>query len=299
MIAVGRHFAVLCLAVAGSVTLARNPVHAAPAGGHAKPRHVVSLNLCVDQLVLRLLPPARIASVTYLARRPSDSDFVAAAKRVAINHGFAEEIIAEHSDLVLASRYSARTAVRLLKALGYRVVMIPVARNLADIGRIVRRVAAVLGERAAGARLLADFDRRLAAVAADIPRRRPVAALYWPRGVTSGPGSLGDAILRAAGFANLAHRLGLGAHARLPLEMLLQGAPDAIITTRITGAPPSLATALLRHPALAALRAKTPTLAVPARQWVCGLPRVIRTIERLAELRRRIDRGRIDRGRRP
>jgi len=292
MIVVARHFAVICLAVAGSVTIAWSPVHAAPVGSDAKPRHVVSLNLCADQLVLRLLPPARIASVTYLARRPGVSDFVAAARRVAVNHGLAEEVVAQNPDLVLASRYSARTAVRLLQALGYRVVMIPVARSLADIGRIVRRVAAVLGERAAGERLLADFDRRLALVRADIPRRRPLAALYWARGATSGPGSLGDAILRAAEFANLARRLGLGASARLPLEMLLRNAPDVIITTRIAGAPPALATALLRHSAFARLRARIPILAVPAHQWVCGLPRVIETIEKLANLRRRIDRDR-------
>ncbi len=47
--------------------LACAPTLAAPA------QRVMSLNLCADQLLLDLLPPARITSVTYLSRQRNES----------------------------------------------------------------------------------------------------------------------------------------------------------------------------------------------------------------------------------
>src|ERR1700760_2769575 len=57
----------------------------------AAPQRVMSLNLCTDQLLLQLLPPERIASVTYLSRERSNAYRVAEAQRVPMNHGLAEE----------------------------------------------------------------------------------------------------------------------------------------------------------------------------------------------------------------
>src|SRR3984885_2655387 len=37
------------------------------------PRHVMSLSMCTDDLLLELLPPERIASVTYYSRDPGNS----------------------------------------------------------------------------------------------------------------------------------------------------------------------------------------------------------------------------------
>ena len=39
-----------------------------------KPRRIVSLNMCVDELILRLAEPQNIASVTWLSRDPKNSN---------------------------------------------------------------------------------------------------------------------------------------------------------------------------------------------------------------------------------
>ena len=63
-------------------------------------------------------------------------------------------------------------------------------------------VAEAVGETAKGAALIADFDRRLAALASGASKvADPTAVIYQIGGSVSGPGSLADAALAAAGFA--------------------------------------------------------------------------------------------------
>ena len=65
----------------------------APALGTAddshKPTRIVSLNLCTDELVLRLADRRNIASVTYLAETSSVSNVADLARQIPINHGLA------------------------------------------------------------------------------------------------------------------------------------------------------------------------------------------------------------------
>src|SRR5258708_20472979 len=62
----------------------------------------MSLSMCTDDLLLELLPPERIASITYYSRDPGISRQWPQAAKVRINWGTAEEVLAEKPDLVLA-----------------------------------------------------------------------------------------------------------------------------------------------------------------------------------------------------
>src|SRR5258708_2770739 len=84
----------------------------APAADSAvKPMRIVSMHLCLDELVLRLADHKNIASVTWLSQSPSSSNVSQLAAEMPINHGLAEEIIPLKPDLVLAGLYTSRTAV--------------------------------------------------------------------------------------------------------------------------------------------------------------------------------------------
>ena len=56
-----------------------------------KPGRIVSLNMCVDELILRLAQPQNIASVTWLSRDPKNSNVAELGAGVPFNHGLAEE----------------------------------------------------------------------------------------------------------------------------------------------------------------------------------------------------------------
>ena len=60
-------------------------------GAAAKPQRIVSLNVCAGQVLIDLVPPARIRSVTFLAADPVYSNVAARAAKLPLNRGLAED----------------------------------------------------------------------------------------------------------------------------------------------------------------------------------------------------------------
>lgn len=162
---------------------------------------VMSLDQCGDQYALALAPDAELA----LSPRADDPDswMRAAAEGRRRIRPTLEAAVGFQPDVVL--RYwggDARLLARLERA-GTRVVTIEDAADFAGIRRNIRAAAAAVGASARGEALIVRMDTRLAeaAPAPGAPRR---SALYLTAGgFTSGPGSLMDAVLGAAGLSNL------------------------------------------------------------------------------------------------
>lgn len=161
---------------------------------------VVSLNLCTDQLLVQLAPED-VAGLTTLSRDASISYVAEAAQHLPIVRADAEAVLLLHPDLVLAGPYGAQTTVTLLRELGRHVVMLPLPENFAGIRQETRDLARLLGVPSRGDALITQMDARLAAL--PHPAHLPTALLWQPRGYTAGPGTLGDAVLRAAGLRNV------------------------------------------------------------------------------------------------
>ena len=250
-----------------------------------RPARIVSMNLCTDQLVMLLADRERIASVSYLAAEPKASAMAEEADGLHLNHGLAEQILPLEPDLVIAGAFTTRPTVALLRKFGYRVVEVPVADSLDDVGRNIRLVAKAIGEVERGEALIAGFDARLAAMQQRDDGPPPLAALYWANGMTSGKGTLAASIAEAAGLRNLALELGLAGTWQLPLETLLAADPDGLVMGRIRETP-ALANETFRHPALHSAFAARPSLAIADRFWICGTPFVAEAVEHLATLRR-------------
>lgn len=279
-----RGVAHLCAVVALLLVVA----HGRPARADGSPpQRIVSLNLCTDQLLVELVGRDRIAAVSRLA---ADASLSAATDRtvgIEAIGGSAEEVLALRPDLVLTSEYATPHVVALLRRLGVRVEVIPLASDLDGIRAAIRRVASSVGEEARGRELIADFDARIAALATPGPLR-PTALAYQINSLTAGPGVLIDAMMSAAGLRNVAgeHRLGPGG--RLPLEAFVARPPDLVVLANAPNAYRSVSADNLRHPALRDLMRRRPTAEIAMPMWLCGTPAVARGIERLARERRAI-----------
>lgn len=216
---------------AGAPVARRPPPH---------PMRVMSINLCVDQLVLALLPPGRIASVSWLARDPDGSVMAAAARHVAINHGEAEEVIAAAPDLIVADTFGKPVLRAMLRRLGYPMIEIEQPTDLDAIRRATRQVAAAVDERSRGDRLIAEMDAGLADL-----QRRPMASLRvaaWGRdGIGARPGTLEDIVLTAAGARNIARETTRSGG----IEALLAADPAALVEARSPA--PDRGDAVLHH----------------------------------------------------
>lgn len=268
------------LALVAALTCAAG-AQAADAAG--KPRRVVSINMCTDELALRLADRDAVASVTWLSQDPRNANMAQAAAGVPANHGFAEEALSYHPDLVLAGPFTERSTVALLGQVGAPVVEFPVPETLAGVRSQIREIAAVLGVPERGEMLVAEIDRRLARISLD-PHRAPLRAIILrPNGFTVGPGSLVDEILRRAGMTNLAATLDIGAYQQISLERLALLDADVLIVDSESVGAPSLATEALGHPIVAELSHRVKVVSLPSRLWTCAGPALVDAIEMLVD----------------
>ena len=182
-------------ALAGTLVLA--------AGGvKARPLRIMALDQCADQYVLALRPDAELA----LSPRADDPDAwmrAAATGRRRVRPTL-EAAIAFRPDVVVRYWGGEPRLLARLEAAGVQVIAIEDANNFSSVRANIHSVSQKLGVPGRGEALTAQMDATLrAAVPVSATRRR--SALYLTAGgFTAGKGTLIDAILVAAGFANAA-----------------------------------------------------------------------------------------------
>ncbi len=242
---------------------------------------VASINLCADQLVLTVAAPEQILSVSWLAADPEESLLAAQAAHYPLNYGTAEELLRYSPDVVIAGAYTNAFTRALLERLGYRVVALEPEDTVADIEKNLRIVADAIGRSDRGEALARGVASRARELAAARSPRSLDAVVVRPGGFTVGRGSLADELLRLAGLRNVAAAQGLDRWGSLSMETLLLSDPALIVLTGYRAAEPSLANAVLEHPALRALRSTRRSVTIPAAYWACGLPQSLDSVAML------------------
>jgi iron complex transport system substrate-binding protein len=246
---------------------------AAGAAAAAEPLpRIASINLCADQHLLAIADPEQILTVSWLAADPEESLWAQEAARHTLNYGTAEELLKFAPDVVLAGTYTSPFTRTMLRRLRYRVVELEPEASVADIERNVRLVAEVVGQAARGEQLVAALRAEVRAIEASRPAGKRSAVIVRPGGFTVGADSLADELLTLAGFTNVAAERGLDRWGSLSMEALLRSSPELIVLTGYRSSQPSLANAVLEHPALAKLAAAQRTVTVHTALWACGLP---------------------------
>lgn len=205
-----------------AATLALAGCIAAPERDDGRLR-VMSLDGCADQYVLAMLPDAELA----LSPRADDADsyFAEQARgRRRVRPGL-EAAVGFQPDLVVRQWGGDARLLAALERRGVKVVEIGDASSLGDVRANVVKVADELGRPEVGARLVSGMDARLADAARRAGPREP--ALYLTAsGWTSGPGTLVDAVMTAAGLENAAKAPGFGA---VGVEALALNPPDRFV----------------------------------------------------------------------
>lgn len=257
-----------------------------PAAADA-PRRIASLNLCADQLLLMLVEPERIASLSHWSARPEASWMAPQAWAFPRNRGKAEELLPLEPDLVLASHFTDPSRLRMLSRLGYRVAALDVPADLDAAMQHIREFGALVGAEAAAAALVAGMAERRVALrreAAGLPPK--LAVIYAANGVTAGAGTLLHELLELAGLRNLAAELGIRGYGRLSIEQLLVHEPELlVIEGNIDAGGSSLAQRSLRHPALRDRFPAERRVALPAALTNCVGPMNLEAVAMLLAAR--------------
>ncbi|WP_086739392.1 ABC transporter substrate-binding protein [Erythrobacter colymbi] len=212
--------AVLALALAACA-----PAASAPPPHDAAHPTIVSLNPCLDAILVEIAPPGQVLALSHYSRDASSSSIpVGVAARYGVTGGTAEEVIAARPDLVLASIYLPQPTKTALEKAGLRVATFGSPATVAESIAQVREVARLAGRSGEG-EVLAD---RIAAPAA-VPGR-PINALLWQEGeIVAGEQTLIAELMREAGFSSDAARRGLGQADRVSLENVLADPPGVLL----------------------------------------------------------------------
>lgn len=254
--------AVLAVILAGSACMAAGP-----------PRHVVSFNLCADQLLLALADPSQIAALSPYA---TDDTLSVTAKQGASFPKIdwnSESVVNLAPDLVLAG-FSDRPTQAILAATGLRVVQVALVRNLDEARAQVREIAALLGHPGRGEALAEKLSRaesELAAVALSPPR---TAIVLQREGYTEGTESLVASMLAVAGLKPPPNARG-GIGGFMDMETLLTAGPDILVLQEATGEASDQGALFLTHPALRARYDETRRISLPSRYTLCGGPALL------------------------
>jgi iron complex transport system substrate-binding protein len=244
-----------------------------------KPARIVSINLCADELVLRLAEIKNVVSVSYLSVGRG-SNVIDLARQIPVNHGLAEEIIPLNPDLVVAGIYTARPTVALLKRVNIPVLDLDTPRSIPEMLEQYRKVGQALGEGERTKEVVGQMEARLAAMPPAGPPPLPRALAYISNGITLGLHSLTNDIITYAGMENLARTLGVDTYAQISLETVVTSPVDLLILSDYRDVP-AIATEVLRHPVLQAISGRIKVIVMPSNMRACAGPQTLDAVDLL------------------
>ena len=258
-------------------------VMASPPARADAPTRIVSLNQCLDAILVELVPPERIAAISHYSRDPARSPIAALAQRLPITYESAEEIVALRPDLVLASRHSAIPTRNALRRVGIHYELFDVAFSVQESLAQIRRIAALVDSAAAGEALVARIERAIEA--ARLPQGAPrlTAAVYGSGGNTAGANTVTNDLMLTVGLENLAARYSIKTHQPMQLELLLAAPPDLLLVAEIPGAAGTQDARIVQHRALRKLASKRWDF--PMRFMYCSGPTIVEEVAALARAR--------------
>jgi len=267
--------AISALALAGGTALWAHAAGAAQTAG--KPRRIVSVNLCADQLVLALADRDQIAGLTRNALDVEMSGAADKARGLPILGTSADAIDLADPDLVIGMPARRSPAMMVLKDRNYRTLDLQTPETIDQIYTAIRQTAAAVGHPDRGEALIATMRHQLAQIPR--PGGGRVAAYYQRRGYMTGTGTLIDDLMKRVGLQNLATKLGKPVLSRVSLEEMVAARPDYLIVESATNRVTDQGTEMLHHPVLRDIA----RISVPQAWTVCGSPDYVRAARAMAD----------------
>lgn len=249
------------------------------------PMRIVSLNMCVDSIVIELVSHDRIAALSHYARDPQRSTIATVAGHLPITYETAEEVVALRPDLVLTSRHSAIATRNALKRVGIRFELFDVPDTVEDSLAQVRQVAKLLDAEHEGEVMVARIQAALDAARLPANEAPLTAAIYQPGGLSAGANTVVGELMELTGLRNMAARYGVERYRPVPLEVLVSAPPDVLLVGETSPGAPMQEEKVVRHRALRALDSQMTQAVFPARLLYCAGPTMVDAVAALVRAR--------------
>jgi iron complex transport system substrate-binding protein len=238
---------------------------------------------------MEVAKPRQIAAISHYSQdaRATSVPLEWAMQYPAVS-GAAEDVIAAQPDLVIAGPHVSIQTIAALKRLGIPLMQVSVPETVEQSKKQISDIAARIGQSRQGANLNTKIDTAISAARSNAP---PVSALIWQgSGLVPGKGTLADEMLTRTGFRNLSSTIGLKKWDILPIEGLLSGPPAVLLAGQANmGAGNADANRMLSHPVLRNIGSRIRVAHYPSSLLHCGGPIIIKSVARLAEIRRSLE----------
>lgn len=271
------------LAMTAGCGVAPTPVQTTSPTG--RPQRVVSLNPCLDVILVQVADRSQIGALSHYAREDYGSTIADLARTLPFTYETAEEVIALRPDLVLTGRHSSLATRNALDRLKISTALFGVPNTVGESLDQVREVAELVGHPERGELLIQRIEAAL--VAAAPPPGTPLlsALVFMPGGFVSGPGTLMNDMMGRMGLQNAAMKYGLQRSMNLPLEQVIADPPDILLSGEPYPGAASWAERVMEHPALNHVAGKLKRATFPERLLFCGGPVLIQTAAALSRAR--------------
>jgi len=277
-----------CWAMAGFLAFVSNaqatdPAAAAKTGaGETAPQKIVSVNLCTDELLLRLVGPERVAALTKFSADPEFSTIASQVKDIKKIQGGIEDVQACGPDLLVGGRFSHKETLRFFSRSGIPVLTFDLPKSFEDIYTDIRKLAEGVGETERGEAIVQEMQSDLAVLKPGTGSKKK-AVFFQSGGMVPGSGTFENAIMEAAGLENLAATLGIQDYGSLSLERLIGMKPDVLIFASDQKKRPTVRGEVLDHPAIRKALPHVKTVTLPSATLNCGSPASIEAVRILVQ----------------
>ena len=217
------------------------------------PRRVASLNLSADEVLIEILPPERLVSVTRWADEVGTSNIVGRVPPSVfrIRKVDMEQLVALAPDLVVVSEYTDADFLRLLERSGIRHYRMKGLRSLAGVRAAILDLAREVGAADEAEPLVARYDATLRELDRRLAGARRPRVLYWAGGMTAGGDTAIGALIEGAGGINVGREMGVEGIAPPGAERAFVADPDVVLV----GTWPLAIESLKSDPLLSQMRA--------------------------------------------
>ncbi len=248
----------------------------------ASPKRIVSINLCTDELLLRIVGPERVAALTKFSADPEVSTIAGSSKDIKKIQGGIEAVQACDPDLLVGGKINNKETLRFFSRSGIPVLTFGIPKSFEDIYADIRRLAGAVGESEKGEAVVQSMQSDLAALKPGRSAKRK-AIFFQSGGFVPGSGTFEDAIMEAAGLENVAATSGIRDYGSLSLEKLIQMKPDVLIFASDQEKRPTVRGEVLTHPAIRKALPHAKIVTLPTAMLNCGSPASVEAVRILVK----------------
>lgn len=231
-----------------------------------KPQRILGNSASIDTMLLGVVTKDHLVGATEADRDPAISYIAEDTKDISLTIPLTglsmEDITRARPDLIVAATYTSGHELEMYRSLGIPVVVIDGPKSVDQVKDDMKIIAAAVGEKERGDRVVAEMDRQLADIdnkISSLHQKEPVVYLVTQMTRYGGPGSMYHDLLTHAHLENAIALAGAVNGQAVSPEMIVKTDPDMLFVSKdrksdTTGAG-KYRDSFLANPAIAGMRA--------------------------------------------